>query len=60
MKNKDKQSHTDCMTALHISDVTWVSIGRISAVGYIAAEGESGSFSDSGSFSTGPPQAELE
>ena len=53
MKNRDKQSHTDCMTSLHISDaVTWVSIGCISQVGYTAAEAESGSFSDSGSFLT--------
>ena len=38
MKNRDKQSHTDFMTSLHISDaVTWVSIGCISGVGYTAA-----------------------
>ena len=55
MKNIDKQSHMDCMTSHHISDVvTWVSIGCISGVAYTAAEAESGSFSDSGCFSTGP------
>ena len=53
MKNRDKQSHTDCMTSHHIADVvTWVSIGCILCVAYTAAEDESGSFSDSESFST--------
>ena len=48
MKNRDKQSHTDCITSHHISDVvTWVSIGCISGVAYTAVEAEYGSFSTS-------------
>ena len=48
MKNRDKQSHTDYMTAHHVSDVvTWVSIGCISGVAYTTTEAESRNFSTS-------------